>query len=127
MAHLHSDVGPLLIGVWYRPPCRRQNARERNLASIAVFEDELDTFNDFVGRIIIGDMNVHSERWLRFSNGESPEGLLLESVFSSQGLKQHVKSHLAPYKYPRWVEFVDELPKTATGKIQRFKLRAISK
>jgi benzoate-CoA ligase len=31
---------------------------------------------------------------------------------------------LAPYKFPRWVEFLDELPKTATGKIQRFKLRA---
>lgn len=39
-------------------------------------------------------------------------------------LQQHVKSHLAPYKYPRWIEFVAELPKTATGKIQRFKLRA---
>ena len=39
-------------------------------------------------------------------------------------LKLHVKSLLAPYKYPRWVEFVDELPKTATGKIQRYKLRA---
>jgi len=38
-------------------------------------------------------------------------------------LQAHVKSRLAPYKYPRWVEFVDELPKTATGKIQRFKLR----
>lgn len=38
-------------------------------------------------------------------------------------LKAHVKAHLAPYKYPRWFEFVDELPKTATGKIQRFKLR----
>jgi benzoate-CoA ligase len=38
-------------------------------------------------------------------------------------LRQHVKSRLAPYKYPRWIEFVDELPKTATGKIQRFKLR----
>jgi benzoate-CoA ligase len=38
-------------------------------------------------------------------------------------LKQHVKDRLAPYKYPRWVEFVAELPKTATGKIQRFKLR----
>ena len=36
----------------------------------------------------------------------------------------HVKSQLAPYKYPRWVEFVPDLPKTATGKIQRFKLRA---
>lgn len=39
-------------------------------------------------------------------------------------LQQHVKSQLAPYKYPRWIEFIDELPKTATGKIQRFKLRA---
>jgi benzoate-CoA ligase len=38
-------------------------------------------------------------------------------------LKAHVKGALAPYKYPRWVEFVDALPKTATGKIQRFKLR----
>jgi benzoate-CoA ligase len=34
------------------------------------------------------------------------------------------KKTLAPYKYPRWVEYVSELPKTATGKIQRFKLRA---
>ena len=33
------------------------------------------------------------------------------------------KKTLAPYKYPRWVDYVDELPKTATGKIQRFKLR----
>jgi benzoate-CoA ligase len=38
-------------------------------------------------------------------------------------LKGHVKDRLAPYKYPRWVEFIPELPKTATGKIQRFKLR----
>jgi benzoate-CoA ligase family protein len=38
-------------------------------------------------------------------------------------LQQFVKSRLAPFKYPRWIEFVPELPKTATGKIQRFKLR----
>jgi 4-hydroxybenzoate-CoA ligase/benzoate-CoA ligase len=38
-------------------------------------------------------------------------------------LQQFVKDRLAPYKYPRWVEFVDALPKTATGKIQRYKLR----
>jgi len=42
---------------------------------------------------------------------------------SEDELKQHVKAQLAPYKYPRWIEFVSELPKTATGKIQRFKLR----
>jgi len=42
---------------------------------------------------------------------------------SLDDLKGHVKSQLAPYKYPRWIEIIDELPKTATGKIQRFKLR----
>jgi acyl-coenzyme A synthetase/AMP-(fatty) acid ligase len=41
----------------------------------------------------------------------------------AQALQQHVKDRLAPYKYPRWIEFIEELPKTATGKIQRFKLR----
>jgi benzoate-CoA ligase family protein len=40
-----------------------------------------------------------------------------------EALKLHVKATLAPYKYPRWVEIVADLPKTATGKIQRFKLR----
>ncbi|MCG2593335.1 benzoate-CoA ligase family protein [Ramlibacter sp. XY19] len=43
---------------------------------------------------------------------------------SAEDLQAHVKSLLAPYKYPRWIAFVPELPKTATGKIQRFKLRA---
>ena len=38
-------------------------------------------------------------------------------------LQAHVRQQLAPYKYPRWIEFVSELPKTATGKIQRFRLR----
>jgi benzoate-CoA ligase family protein len=38
-------------------------------------------------------------------------------------LKAFVKDSLAPYKYPRWVEFISELPKTSTGKIQRFRLR----
>ncbi|UCH15941.1 MAG: benzoate-CoA ligase family protein [Burkholderiales bacterium] len=38
-------------------------------------------------------------------------------------LKAFVKDKLAPYKYPRMIEFVTDLPKTATGKIQRFKLR----
>ncbi len=39
-------------------------------------------------------------------------------------LLEHCKTGLARYKYPRWFHFVEELPKTATGKIQRFKLRA---
>ena len=38
-------------------------------------------------------------------------------------LQEHVKAQVGPWKYPRWIEFVEALPKTATGKIQRFKLR----
>ena len=41
----------------------------------------------------------------------------------AEELKAYVKDRLAPYKYPRMIEFIDELPKTATGKIQRFRLR----
>jgi acyl-coenzyme A synthetase/AMP-(fatty) acid ligase len=43
----------------------------------------------------------------------------------AEELTQHVKSRLAPYKYPRWIEFMDDLPKSGTGKIQRFKLGEI--
>jgi benzoate-CoA ligase len=42
----------------------------------------------------------------------------------AQALKDHCRQKLAVFKYPRWLEFRRELPKTATGKIQRFKLRA---
>jgi 2-aminobenzoate-CoA ligase len=38
-------------------------------------------------------------------------------------LQDYVKTHIAPYKYPRRIEFVDSLPRTETGKLQRFKLR----
>ncbi|MHB1406982.1 MAG: AMP-binding enzyme [Desulfitobacteriaceae bacterium] len=40
-------------------------------------------------------------------------------------LGQFVKNKIAPYKFPRWIEFTPELPKTATGKIQRYKLRQL--
>jgi benzoate-CoA ligase len=50
--------------------------------------------------------------------GHSPSDSL------KSALQQHVKDKLAPYKYPRWIEFTSDLPKTATGKIQRFKLRS---
>ena len=54
--------------------------------------------------------------------------VLLKSEFKAcdelrTELQTYVKNKLAPYKYPRWVEFVDDLPKTVTGKIQRFRLR----
>ncbi len=44
---------------------------------------------------------------------------------TQEEVKAFVKERLAPYKYPRFVEFLAELPKTATGKIQRFRLREL--
>ncbi|HLX15839.1 MAG TPA: benzoate-CoA ligase family protein [Bradyrhizobium sp.] len=63
-----------------------------------------------------------------------PEGLLKPKAFVvlragtrteglQEALKEHVKQKIGVWKYPRWIEAVDALPKTATGKIQRFKLR----
>jgi 2-aminobenzoate-CoA ligase len=43
---------------------------------------------------------------------------------SAGELQDFVKAEIAPYKYPRAIEFVAELPRTATGKLQRFRLRA---
>jgi 4-hydroxybenzoate-CoA ligase len=39
-------------------------------------------------------------------------------------VKEHVKERLASFKYPRWIEVVEELPQTATGKIKRYLLRS---
>jgi acyl-coenzyme A synthetase/AMP-(fatty) acid ligase len=57
------------------------------------------------------------EAWVVLREGGVPsEDLAAE-------LMAHCKKNLAPYKYPRQIHFVAELPKTATGKIQRFRLR----
>lgn len=52
-------------------------------------------------------------------DGDPDEALVAE-------LKEHVKNKVGKWKYPRWIEVVPELPKTATGKIQRFKLREVN-
>jgi 2-aminobenzoate-CoA ligase len=49
---------------------------------------------------------------------------ILPDALTVRLLQDHVKAVIAPYKYPRSIRFVDALPKTATGKIQRFRLRA---
>lgn len=54
-----------------------------------------------------------------------PRSGLIPSQQLGQELQQFVVSRLPAYKRPRWVEFLDELPKTATGKVQRFRLREL--
>jgi 2-aminobenzoate-CoA ligase len=46
-----------------------------------------------------------------------------EAFETAKALQDHVKATIAPYKYPRAIEFVTELPRTATGKLQRFRLK----
>ena len=47
----------------------------------------------------------------------------IDTTFLIQELQTHVKNSTAPYKYPRKIEFVDQLPKTISGKIKRAELR----
>jgi benzoate-CoA ligase family protein len=65
-----------------------------------------------------GDGLVKPRAFVVLKPGREPSDALAAE------LKAFVKDRLAPYKYPRWIEFTSELPKTATGKIQRYKLRA---
>jgi benzoate-CoA ligase len=61
---------------------------------------------------------IKPKAYIVLREGFSPSAKLEEEI------KKWVMDRLAKYKYPRWIEFVDKLPKSATGKIQRFKLRA---
>ena len=70
---------------------------------------------------VVGDLDadelVKPRAYIILKQGYEPSDTLANE------LKTFVKERLAPFKYPRWIEFLPELPKTATGKIQRFKLR----
>jgi fatty-acyl-CoA synthase len=62
------------------------------------------------------------ERW-----GESPHAFVIlrqGAQASEEDMKLHVRNTLAHFKTPQWISFVEELPKTATGKVQKFVLRA---
>jgi 4-hydroxybenzoate-CoA ligase len=67
------------------------------------------------------DKLVKPKAYIVLKPGIAADAALLES------LKAHVKSSAGMWKYPRWIEFRADLPKTATGKIQRFKLREADK
>src|SRR6266705_3254602 len=71
---------------------------------------------------VVGDIDadelVKPKAYVVLNQGYEPSEALANE------LKAFVKERLAAFKYPRWIEFVPELPKTATGKIQRFKLRS---
>jgi len=65
---------------------------------------------------------MQHDRW-----GESPHAFVIlrkGAKATEAELKQHVRGQLAHFKTPQWITFVEELPKTATGKVQKYVLRA---
>ena len=83
---VHSCFGPLLLGCWYRPP-------DAGVDSIISLGDDLEELaGDCMAVCVVGDMNVHHEKWLRFSSSTSAEGRTLRRVAAEHGLEQHVRS-----------------------------------
>jgi 4-hydroxybenzoate-CoA ligase len=64
-----------------------------------------------------GDQLLKPKAFVVLKQGRTGDPALIQT------LQEHVKAKAGQWKYPRWIAFVDQLPKTATGKIQRFKLR----
>ena len=92
----------------------------RSVSPVEV-ESALITHAGVLSAAVVGredhDGLIKPQAFVVLQDGVEPSEALAEE------LKQHVKTTLMPHKYPRWVEFVSELPMTATGKIQRYKLR----
>jgi len=92
-------------GIW----CSAFDIESKLVEHPAVLEAAVIGKNDAAGL-------VKPEAFVVLKEGVEEDGLTEE-------LMTLCKTRLAPYQYPRWIHFVDELPKTATGKIQRFRLR----
>ncbi|HKA73938.1 MAG TPA: benzoate-CoA ligase family protein, partial [Xanthobacteraceae bacterium] len=60
---------------------------------------------------------IKPKAFVVLKNGFSPDECFFDTV------KTHVKERAGPWKFPRWIDIRADLPRTATGKIQRFKLR----
>ena len=107
---VHVDNGPMLLGVWYRPPCRGE------VQSIYSLEEELQLHgNGCMGTIIIGDMNVHEKQWFNFSTSSSPEGRCLRSICGKHNLVECVR---APTRGRNLLDlFLTDLPHLATTKV----------
>ena len=83
---VHTSHGPLLLGLWYRPP------NQGEVASVNSLEKEWAELDDSaVGALLVGDLNVHNEAWLKYSTGTTPEGRALQHFCAEHGLEEKVK------------------------------------
>ena len=81
---LHTNICALLIGNWYRP-------RDEECNSIIILQVEIERLrSECVGAILLGDINIHHKRWLRYSNKNTITGERLWEVCRDLGLKQIV-------------------------------------
>ena len=143
--------GSLFAGYWHRPDVSRRVLRGGWFATGDTYVRDAEGFFWYQGRA--DDMLRVSGHWVSPPEVEAalmthpavleaavvgkrdadelskPQAfvVLRDASAASDELKEELKRHarasLALYSYPRWIEFVAELPKTATGKIQRFRLR----
>ena len=97
-------------GIWVSP----FEVEEALIAHAAVLEAAVVGYEDADGLIKPRAFVVLTEA-----------GLAMDAAVLHEELKEHVKVQCGKWKYPRWIETVDTLPKTATGKIQRFRLREV--
>ena len=83
---LHTDRGLVSVILWYRPP-------NPELDTIMSLPAELEKFApDVCGHVLIGDINVHEQSWLRFSDGTSPEGRELYHFCRERGWDERVRA-----------------------------------
>ena len=94
---------------------RTEPSHSRLVAIARFFGVDVDYFSGGVPAED-ADRLVKPKAFVVLKEGASSQGL-------DEALKAHVKASIGAWQYPRWIEIVDALPKTATGKIQRFKLR----
>jgi benzoate-CoA ligase family protein len=141
----------LFAGYWRRPDVTRRALRGEWYLTGDKFRRDADGFYWYMGRA--DDLLRVSGHWVAPAEVEAAlaahpavveaavvgredeDGLVKPKAFVvlrdghapsealAAELKAHVKASIAPFKYPRWIEFRAGLPKTATGKIQRYKLR----
>jgi acyl-coenzyme A synthetase/AMP-(fatty) acid ligase len=95
-------------GIWVSPV----EVESALLSHPAVLECAVIGYEDRAGL-------VKPKAFVVLRQGYMDSGELVEE------LVDHCRRKMADYKRPRWIDFLPELPKTATGKIQRFKLRAL--
>ena len=84
-ATLHTKVGPILLGAWYRPPDEPE-------AELQMLESELELHQPgHVGTFVFCDANVHHKRWLKYSESNTSLGQRLKDICDGAGLQQVVR------------------------------------